>query len=29
MRASTFRRLFNLWPPFLCNSMRLQRLSDD
>ncbi|KRE88395.1 tetrameric acyl-CoA thioesterase [Frateuria sp. Soil773] len=29
MRASTFRRLFNLWPPFLLNSMRLQRLNDD
>jgi acyl-coenzyme A thioesterase PaaI-like protein len=29
MRASTFRHLFNLWPPFLCNSMRLQMLSDD
>jgi len=29
MRASTFRRLLNLWPPFLCNSIRLQSLSDD
>ena len=29
MRASTFRHLFNLWPPFLLNSMRLQSLSDD
>lgn len=29
MRASTFRRLMNLWPPFLFNSIRLQSLSDD
>lgn len=29
MRASTFRRLLNLWPPFLFNSIRLQSLSDD
>jgi acyl-coenzyme A thioesterase PaaI-like protein len=29
MRASTFRRLLNLWPPFLFNSIRLQYLSDD
>lgn len=29
MRASTFRRLLNLWPPFLCNSIRVQELSED
>ncbi|MEO7065879.1 MAG: DUF4442 domain-containing protein [Rhodanobacter sp.] len=29
MRVSTFRRLMNLWPPFLCNSIRVQTLSDD
>ncbi|ODV12012.1 MAG: tetrameric acyl-CoA thioesterase [Rhodanobacter sp. SCN 68-63] len=29
MRPSTFRRLLNLWPPFLFNSIRLQSLSDD
>jgi acyl-coenzyme A thioesterase PaaI-like protein len=29
MRASTFRRLVNLWPPFLCNSIRMQSLDDD
>ncbi|WP_049623247.1 DUF4442 domain-containing protein [Frateuria defendens] len=29
MRASTFRRLMNLWPPFLCNSIRVRQLSDD
>jgi acyl-coenzyme A thioesterase PaaI-like protein len=29
MRASTFRRLLNLWPPFLFNSIRLTSLSDD
>ncbi|WP_266169549.1 DUF4442 domain-containing protein [Dyella subtropica] len=29
MRPSTFRRLMNLWPPFLCNSIRVQQLSDD
>lgn len=29
MRATTFRRLMNLWPPFLCNSIRVQSLSDD
>jgi acyl-coenzyme A thioesterase PaaI-like protein len=29
MRASTFRRLVNLWPPFLCNSIRIQSLDDD
>jgi acyl-coenzyme A thioesterase PaaI-like protein len=29
MRASTFRRLMNLWPPFLANAIRLQSLSDD
>jgi acyl-coenzyme A thioesterase PaaI-like protein len=29
MRPSTFRRLLNLWPPFLVNSIRLQALSED
>lgn len=29
MRPSTFRRLLNLWPPFLFNSIRLLTLSDD
>ena len=29
MRPSTFRRLLNLWPPFLFNSIRLQTLSND
>ncbi len=29
MRAPTFRRLLNLWPPFLFNSIRLQWLSGD
>ncbi|MBD8898117.1 DUF4442 domain-containing protein [Rhodanobacter sp. DHG33] len=29
MRASTFRRLLNLWPPFLFNSIRVQTLSED
>jgi hypothetical protein len=26
---TTFRRLLNLWPPFLCNSIRVQSLSED
>lgn len=29
MRASTFRRLINLWPPFLVNAIRVQSLSAD
>jgi acyl-coenzyme A thioesterase PaaI-like protein len=29
MRASTFRRLLNLWPPFLFNSIRVLELSED
>jgi acyl-coenzyme A thioesterase PaaI-like protein len=29
VRASTFRRLVNFWPPFLFNSIRLLALSDD
>ena len=29
MKASTFRRLLNLWPPFLVNAIRLQSLSSD
>lgn len=29
MRPSTFRRLLNLWPPFLFNSIRVLELSED
>lgn len=29
MRPSTFRRLLNLWPPFLFNSIRVLKVSDD
>ena len=29
MRASTFRHLLNLWPPFLFNSIRVLDLSED
>ena len=29
MRASTFRHLMNLWPPFLCNSIRVQHVAED
>lgn len=29
MRASTFRRLMNLWPPFLVNAIRVVSISDD
>jgi acyl-coenzyme A thioesterase PaaI-like protein len=29
MRPSTFRRLLNLWPPFLFNSIRVLTVSDD
>ena len=29
MRASTFRRLLNLWPPFLFNSIRVLELGRD
>lgn len=29
MRASLFRRLINLWPPFFFNSIRVLHLSDD
>jgi acyl-coenzyme A thioesterase PaaI-like protein len=29
MRASTFRRLLNLWPPFLFNSIRVMSLDAD
>lgn len=29
MRASTFRRLMNLWPPFLINSIRVQHVAED
>jgi acyl-coenzyme A thioesterase PaaI-like protein len=28
MRASTFRRLLNLWPPFFFNSIRVMSLDD-
>jgi acyl-coenzyme A thioesterase PaaI-like protein len=29
MRASTFRRLLNLWPPFLFNSIRVLHVAED
>ncbi|HET6906769.1 MAG TPA: DUF4442 domain-containing protein [Rhodanobacteraceae bacterium] len=29
MRAGTLRRLMNLWPPFLCNGIRVLHLADD
>lgn len=29
MRASTFRRLINLWPPFLASSIHVVSLSED
>jgi acyl-coenzyme A thioesterase PaaI-like protein len=29
MRPATFRRLLNLWPPFLFNSIRVQHLAED
>ena len=29
MRPSTFRRLLNFWPPFLCNSIRVLEVSED
>ncbi len=29
MRPSTFRRVLNLWPPFLFNSIRVLELDDD
>jgi acyl-coenzyme A thioesterase PaaI-like protein len=29
MRAATFRRLLNLWPPYLCNGIRVTALADD
>ncbi len=29
MRASTFRRLMNLWPPFLVNAIHVLSISDD
>lgn len=29
MRASTFRRLVNLWPPFLVNAIHIVSLADD
>jgi len=29
MRAATFRRLLNLWPPFLCNGIRVLEIADD
>lgn len=27
--APTFRRLMNLWPPFLCSGIRVRHLADD
>ena len=29
MKASTLRRMFNLWPPFLCCGIRVEALADD
>ncbi|MDE3209953.1 MAG: DUF4442 domain-containing protein [Pseudomonadota bacterium] len=29
MSSRAFRRLLNLWPPFLFNAIRVQRVSDD
>jgi len=29
MRAATLRRLMNLWPPFLCNGIRVLHIADD
>ncbi|MGN6313763.1 MAG: DUF4442 domain-containing protein [Rhodanobacteraceae bacterium] len=29
MRAGTLRRLMNLWPPFLCNGIRVLHIADD
>ena len=29
MRARTLRRLLNLWPPFLCNGIRVRALAED
>jgi acyl-coenzyme A thioesterase PaaI-like protein len=29
MRPATFRRLLNLWPPFLFNSIHVQHLAED
>jgi acyl-coenzyme A thioesterase PaaI-like protein len=29
MKASTFRRVMNLWPPFLFNSIRVQSITPD
>ncbi len=29
MRASTFRRLMNLWPPFLFNAIRVQSVDEN
>jgi acyl-coenzyme A thioesterase PaaI-like protein len=29
MKASTFRRVLNAWPPFFFNSIRVQHISDD
>lgn len=29
MRASTLRRLMNLWPPFLANGIRVLEIADD
>jgi hypothetical protein len=29
MRARILRRLMNLWPPFLCNGIRVLHIADD
>lgn len=29
MKASSFRRVFNLWPPFLFSAIRVQSLSNN
>ena len=29
MRAGTFRRLMNLWPPFLCSGIRVLHIGED
>ena len=29
MRAAILRRLMNLWPPFLCNGIRVLHIEDD
>jgi acyl-coenzyme A thioesterase PaaI-like protein len=29
MKPTTFRHVFNLWPPFLCSGIRIEALTDD